>query len=104
MRARGRLGQAEQQPDQRRLARAVGAEEAEGDAARHLEVDAVERRARSPNRLPRPRVSTATEPRSMVKGEGHATTVRTRPSGDQATGPTPSLRADELTGTTHPIG
>ena len=43
--ARGRLGEAEQQPDQRRLAGAVGAEEAEGDAARHLEVDAVERRA-----------------------------------------------------------
>ena len=42
--ARGRLGQAEQQPDQRGLAGAVGAEEAEGDAARHLEVDAVERR------------------------------------------------------------
>ena len=41
--ARGRLGQPEQQPDQRGLAGAVGAEEAEGDAARHLEVDAVER-------------------------------------------------------------
>ena len=45
--ARGRLGQAEQQPDQRGLAGAVGAEEAEGDAARHLEVDAVERRPRA---------------------------------------------------------
>ena len=45
--AGGRLGEAEQQPDQRGLAGAVGAEEAEGDAARHLEVDAVERRPRA---------------------------------------------------------
>ena len=44
-RAGGRPGEPEQQADQRRLARAVGAEEAERDAARHLEVDAVERRA-----------------------------------------------------------
>ena len=44
-RARGRVGEAEQQPDQRGLAGAVGAEEAERDAARHLEVDAVERGA-----------------------------------------------------------
>ena len=42
-RAGGRLGEAEQQADQRGLAGAVGAEEAEGDAARHLEVDVVER-------------------------------------------------------------
>ena len=39
------LGEPEQEPDQRRLAGAVGAEEAERDAARHLEVDAVERGA-----------------------------------------------------------
>ena len=44
--AGGRLGEAEQQPDQRGLAGAVGAKEAEGTAARDLEVDAVERRSR----------------------------------------------------------
>ena len=43
-RAGGRLGEAEQEADQGRLAGAVGAEEAEGGAARHLEVDAVEGR------------------------------------------------------------
>jgi hypothetical protein len=44
-RAGGRLGEAEQQPDERGLAGTVGAQEAEGDATRHGEVDAVERRA-----------------------------------------------------------
>ena len=41
-RAAGGLREPEQQPDQRRLAGAVGAEEAEGAAARHLEVDVLE--------------------------------------------------------------
>ena len=40
----GRLGEAEQQPDQGRLAGAVRAEEAERGAARHREVDAIQRR------------------------------------------------------------
>ena len=78
--AGGRLGQAEQQPDQRGLAGAVGAEEAEGDAARHLEVDAVERRPRAEplaeaDRLNRERVE-------VDGGSGeHATTVRAGRSG-----------------------
>ena len=42
--ARGRLGQPEQEPDQCGLARAVGAEKAEGRAARDFEVDTLERR------------------------------------------------------------
>jgi len=37
-----RLGQAEQHPDQRRLAGAVGAEIAEGRSARNAKVDAVD--------------------------------------------------------------
>ena len=41
-RAAGGLREPEQQPDQRRLAGAVGAQEAEGAAARHLEVDVLE--------------------------------------------------------------
>jgi hypothetical protein len=45
--------QPEQQPDECGLAGAVGAEEAEGDAARHLEV-APSSAARVPKRLPRP--------------------------------------------------
>ena len=40
-------GQAEQQADQRRLAGAVGAEEAERDTGRDEQVDAVERQARA---------------------------------------------------------
>ncbi len=43
--AGARLGEAEQHADHRRLAGAVRAEEAERRAARHLQVDAVERRA-----------------------------------------------------------
>ena len=45
------LREPEQQPDQRRLAGAVGPEEAEGASARHLEVDALERRT-VPEALP----------------------------------------------------
>ena len=42
---RRRPGQAQHGPDQRRLARAVGPEQPEGDAAGHVEVDAAQRRA-----------------------------------------------------------
>ena len=41
-RPRARVGEAEQRADHRRLAGAVGAEEAEGAAARHVQVDAVD--------------------------------------------------------------
>ena len=43
--AGARVGQAEQHADHRRLAGAVGTEEAERAAARHLQVDAVDRGA-----------------------------------------------------------
>ena len=48
--AGGRLRQPEQRADHRRLARAVRAEEAEGDAGRHGQIDA-STAARSPKRL-----------------------------------------------------
>ena len=51
--SRRRLGEAEQQPDQRGLAGAVGPEEAEGGPAGNLEVT-LSSAARVPNRLPRP--------------------------------------------------
>ena len=76
--AGGRLGQAEQQPDQRSLAGAVGAEEAKGTAARNFEIDAVERRSR-----PEP-LAQAFRPHGEglgfdEMGGGHETTVRASP-------------------------
>jgi hypothetical protein len=75
----GRLGQAEQQPDERGLAGAVGAQKAEGAAARHRQVDAVKRHPRAEplteaDRLNRERIE--------VNGgsKWHATTVRARRS------------------------
>ena len=56
----GRLGEAEQQADQRRLAGAVGPEEAERAAARHLQVDGLERGAVT-EALPEAVVSMASE-------------------------------------------
>jgi hypothetical protein len=77
--ARTRLGQAKQQPDQRGLARAVGAEEAEGDTARHLKVDAVERRPRAEPLAKADRLNR--ERAGFDGGDGeHATTVRIVPS------------------------
>ena len=52
-----RLRQAEQHPDQRRLARAVRPEVAERDPARDLEIDAADH-LRAPNRFVSPLVST----------------------------------------------
>ena len=72
----GRIGEPEQQPDQRGLAGAVGAEEPEGDAARHLEVDAVERRASA---------EALAEPARLDRecgwgGGGHAAKLRAGPA------------------------
>ena len=86
----GRLGEAEQEADQGRLAGAVGAEEAERGAARHLEVDAVERR---------PLAEALAEPAGL-DGQGvgvHGTNVRA---------PSRPLfgRQDEPVPLPHPIG
>src|SRR4029079_15167912 len=86
-------GEAEQQPDERGLAGAVGAEEPERDAARHLEVDAVERRP-----CAEPLAETDGLDRERVDGNGggggQPTTVRTGGCGGvgQPTEPHASLR------------
>jgi hypothetical protein len=72
--AGGRLGEAEQQADQRRLACAVRAEETEGDTARDGEIDAVQRRTRA-----EPLAEPDGLDSEVVGGRGgHATTVRPR--------------------------
>src|SRR5215216_2425505 len=92
-RARRRLGEAEQQPDQRRLAGAVGAEEAEGDAAGYLEVDAVERR---PGAEP---LAEALGLDGEIRGGGGGHAAKVRVLAPPVVG-----RPDEPRGASHPIG
>jgi hypothetical protein len=77
---RGGLGEAEQQPDERRLAGAVGARKPNADAARDDEIDVLERRAGA-ERLARPRV----DPRGLrvgrVDGEAWSPRSLARTSG-----------------------
>jgi hypothetical protein len=89
-RAGGRLGEAEQEAAEGCLACAVGAEEAEGGAPRHLEVDAVESR---------PLAEALAEPAGL-DGQGvgvHGTNLR-------AAWPPLFGRQDEPVPLPHPIG
>ena len=71
------LCEAEQRADHRRLAGAVGTEEAERAAARHLQVDAVERRALA-EALGQPVVSIARPDRPAREQAGRSLGVSTR--------------------------
>ena len=88
--------EAEQQPDQRRLAGAVGAQEPEGDAARAPSRSTPSSAARVPNDLPRPRVSIGQAGRGVQGGEVMAGMVLgARPAHMGRGGGTGDRRRDE---------